>query len=351
MQGLTNQKEEKMIRKLKALFIVVMTVCLFSPGQARSESMKVDIPYIKPVKQTLRFAHGLPANSLYDLGAKRFSELVNQYTKGEIEVTIFASAQLGGEQTTAKMCQLGTLDISLQAVNNTSMWYRPLDVYIMPFIFRNREHVDSVLFGPIGKKIEEEYIEASHMRIISWFEWGDRAIFNNKRAVNKPDDLSGIKIRVPKNPVMVATYNQLGATATAIDWGELYSALQQGLADGLEGPPQGMIDMKFNDFLKYYSYINVFYGLADVVMNEKVFQGLSKENQQAILRAGEEAGAYQRWLSAKSHVDGLSKLSELGVQVNLVKDRQAFVDKVSPVWKKYRKKIGEELFDAVVNTK
>jgi len=150
---------------------------------------------------------------------------------------------------------------------------------------------------------------------------------------------------------MVSTYNQLGATATAIDWGELYSALQQGLADGLEGPPQGMIDMKFHDFLKYYSYINVFYGLADVVMNEKIFQGLSKENQLAILKAGKEAGAYQRWLSVKSHVDGLAKLSELGVHVNLVKDRQAFVDKVSPVWKKYRKKIGEELFDAVVNTK
>jgi TRAP-type C4-dicarboxylate transport system substrate-binding protein len=131
----------------------------------------------------------------------------------------------------------------------------------------------------------------------------------------------------------------------------MYSALQQGLADGLEGPPQGMIDMKFNDFLKYYSYINVFYGLADVVINEKIFSQLSQENQQAILRAGQEAGAYQRWLSAKSHIDGLAKLSELGVEVNVVKDRQAFVDKVAPVWEKYRKKIGEELFDSVVNTK
>ena len=340
-----------MIQQLKALFIVVMTVCLLVPVQASSDSMKLEIPYIKPVKQTLRFSHGLPANSLYDLGANRFAELVTQYTKGEIEITIFPSGQLGSEQTAAKMCQLGTLDISLQAVNNASMWYKPLDVYIMPFIFRDRAHVDNVLFGPVGKKIEDEFVKASHMRIISWFEWGDRAIFNNKRPINTPDDLNGIKIRVPKNPVMVKTYNELGATASAIAWGELYSALQQGLADGLEGPPQGMIDMKFTDFLKYYSYINVFYGLADVVINEKVFNKLSKENQQAILRAGKEAGAYQRWLSVKSHVDGLAMLSELGVQVNVVKDRQAFVDKVKPVWKKFRKKIGEELFDSVVNTK
>jgi len=122
----------------------------------------------------------------------------------------------------------------------------------MPFIFQNRAHVDKVLFGPVGKKMEDDYLKASRMRIISWFEWGDRAIFNNKKPINTPADLSGVKIRVPKNPVMVKTYNALGATATAIAWGEMYSALQQGLADGLEGPPQGMIDMKFHDFLKYY---------------------------------------------------------------------------------------------------
>jgi len=340
-----------MRQKLSKLFIVSIAVLLLLPICSGSAEVKVEVPFIKPTKQTLRFGHGLPPDSLYDKGANRFAELVKQYTRGEIEIKIYPSAQLGNEQTTAKMCQLGTLDISLQAVNNSSMWYRPLDIYIMPFIFRDREHVNNVLFGPIGKKIEEEYIEASRMRIISWFEWGDRAIFTNARAINKPGDLDGIKIRVPKNPVMVDTYNQLGATATAIDWGELYSALQQGLADGLEGPPQGMIDMKFNDFLEYYSYINVFYGLADVLINEKVFQALSEENQQAIMRAGEEAGAYQRWLSAVSHVDGLAKLSELGVKVNKVEDRQAFVDKVAPVWEKYRKKIGGELFDAVVNTK
>jgi len=333
------------------IFMVIMAVFITLPIQASSDEGKIEVPFIKPVKHKLRFAHGLPADSLYDLGAKRFAELVKQYTRGEVEVTIFASAQLGGEQTTAKMCQLGTLDISLQAVNNSSMWYRPLDIYIMPFLFRDREHVNKVLFGPLGKEIEKEYIKASKMRIISWFEWGDRAIFTNAKAINKPEDLDGIKIRVPKNPVMVDTYNQLGATATAIDWGELYSALQQGLADGLEGPPQGMIDMKFNDFLKYYSYINVFYGLADVLINEKVFQSLSEENQQAILRAGQEAGAYQRWLSAVSHVEGLAKLAELGVKVNKVEDRQAFIDKVGPVYEKYQKKIGAELFEGVVNTK
>ena len=270
------------MKKVSAICFTLFMVTvffMFIPFQAIGESLDVKVPYIKAEKKVLRLAHGLPEASPYGMGATRFAELVGIYTRGEVKVKIFPSAQLGSEQVTAKMCQLGTLDLTLVPINNCSMWYRPVNVYIMPFIFRDREHVNKVLFGPVGKKMEENYLKASNMRIISWFEWGDRAIFNNKQAVNQPSDLIGIKMRVPKNPVMVDTYNALGATATAIDWGELYSALQQGLADGLEGPPQGMIDMKFYDFLDYYSYISIFYGLSDILINEKVFQGLSEENQ------------------------------------------------------------------------
>ena len=109
--------------------------------------------------------------------------------------------------------------------------------------------------------------------------------------------------------------------------------------------------MKFYDFLKYYSYVNVFYGLADLIINEKTFQSLSEENQAALLKAGLEAGEYQRWISTVSHVNGLAKLVELGVTVNKVEDRQAFVDKVESVWTKYRKKLGDELFDSIAATK
>lgn len=334
-----------------SVLLAVMACFALSPALVSAGGLDVEIAYIKPVKHTLRLAHGLPPGSPYDLGCKRFAELAALYSQGEILVKVFPAAQLGGEQVTAKMVQLGTLDLSLQAVNNSTMWFRPMDVYIMPFIFRDRDHVNKVLFGPVGQKMEAEFTKASGMRIVSWFEWGDRSIFNKKRAINSPADLKGIKIRVPKNPVMVDTYNLLGANATAIDWGELYSALQQGLADGLEGPPQGMIDMKFYDFLEYYSYINVFYGLADLIMNEKKFQGMSPENQAAVIRAGSEAGTYQRWISTVSHVDGLKRLAELGVKVNKVQDRQAFVDKVKPVWKKYRKKLGDQWFDAIIDTK
>lgn len=332
--------------RLASLLAIGMALTL-APRAAPAQ----DIPYIKKTQKTLRLAHGVVPGSPYDLGAHRFAELVDAYTRRAIQVKVFPNAQLGLEQNTAKDVQLGTLDLTLVAINNASIWYKPLDVTIMPFIFRDREHANAVVNGPVGKELFEEYRKASGVRIISVFEWGDRGIINRIRPINKPDDMKGIKIRLPKNAVMLDTYSALNATTAAIDWGELYSALQQGVADGLEGPPQGMLDMKFTDFLKNYSYINIFYGLSVILINDKAFQALPKEHQDAITRAGFEAGEYQRWVSAVSHVDGLKRLQEAGVKVNVVADRQAFVDAVKPVYDKYRKELGDEWFTKVMNAK
>jgi len=331
--------------KIKSgIAILAVSMMVFFSAQVLSEA---NVPFVKETVKTLKLAHGLPVDSPYDKGAHRFAELVEIYTQGEIKVKIYPGGQLGTEENVAKDVQLGIVDLGLVAINNSSTWYKPLDIFMMPFIFRDREHANAVIEGPVGRELFDNYREASGMDIVSVFEWGDRAIFNNKKAINHPDDLKGIKIRVPKNMVMIDTYNAFGANATSIDWGELYSALQQGVADGLEGPPQGMIDMKFNDFLEYYSYINIFYGTAVILMNDRTLQKFSTGNQVAINRAGREAGVYQRWLSTVSHLSGLSNLEELGVTVNVVSDRQAFVDRAKPVWDKYRDIIGEEWFDKV----
>lgn len=333
-----------LLRALAALGIGA--AMLTGPALAQS----VDLPYVQKTQKTLRLAHGVVAGSPYDLGAKRFAELLDTYTRRALQVKVFPSSQLGLEQNTSKDVQLGTLDFTLVAINNATMWYKPLDVAVLPFIFRDRHHVNAVFNGPVGQELLENYRKASGVRIISIFEWGDRGIINKTRAIEKPDDLKGIKVRLPKNAVMLDSYNAIGATTTAIDWGELYAALQQGVADGLEGPPQGMIDMKFTDFLKYYSYVPVFYGVSVVLMNDKSFQAMPKEHQDAVLRAGKEAGEYQRWLSAVSHVEGLANLQKLGVKVNVPK-LDPFIAAVKPVWEKYKADIGEEWIKKVVEAK
>jgi tripartite ATP-independent transporter DctP family solute receptor len=318
-------------------------------GLLATSAMAQSIPYVQTPKKTFRLAHGLPPGSPYDLGAKRFAELVEVYSRGVLKVDVFPSAQLGAEQATAKDVQLGTLDMAIVPTNNASMWYKPLDIFNMPFIFVDRHHVDRIVRGPTGKEIFEEYRKASGNRIISIFEWGNRALMNNIRPINAPADMRGIKFRVPKNSVMVDTYQALGANPTAIDWGDLYGALQQKVADGLEGPPQGMIDNKFTDFLKYYSYVDPFFGVVLIIVNDKIFSSLTPEDQKALTQAGFEAGEYQRWISAKSHVNGLAALQKAGVTVNMVANRKPFVDAVKPIWDKYRPIIGEKWFTAFVD--
>lgn len=333
---------------LRSIAAIGIAAAIASGGSAHAQS--VDQPYVQKTQKTMRLAHGVVPDSPYDLGAKRFAELVEVYTRRAIQVKVFPSAQLGLEQNTAKDVQLGTLDFTVVAVNNATMWYKPLDVTVLPFIFRDRHHVNAVFSGPVGQELLENYRKASGVRIVSLFEWGDRGIINKMRPIDKPDDMKGIKIRLPKNSVMLDSYSALGATTTAIDWGELYAALQQGAADGLEGPPQGMIDMKFTDFLKYYSYVPVFYGVTVMLMNDKAFSALPKEHQEAITKAGREAGEYQRWLSAVSHVDGLANLQKIGVKVN-VPNLDAFRAAVKPVWDKYKAEIGEEWIKKVVDAK
>ena len=334
--------------KSKGIMGGVTAIALFVSAQFCA-AQEVKVPYVKETAVQARLAHALTEGSPYDIGAKRFAELVDVYTRGEVSFKIFPNAQLGLEQATAKDTQLGLLEGALVAINNATQWYPPLDVTLLPFIFRDREHVNSVIYGEIGEDLLEGYREASGMRIVSILEWGDRGIMNKVRPINSVEDLSGIKLRLPKNSTMIDTYSALGANPTAIDWGELYSALQQGVADGLEGPPQGMIDMKFTDFLDYYSYVPVFHGLAVILVNDAWFQSLSEENQLAVLRAGREAGEYQRWVSAKSHVDGLAKLADLGVEVNVIEDVEPFIEATKKIYESNRDRIGAEWIERVQN--
>ena len=334
---------------MKKLFSALLVVLI--SGATCAWAAGVDIPYVQKPKYKLRLAHALQTDSPYDKGANRFSQLVAIYSKGAASVQVFGNAQLGLEHDAVKDAQLGLVDFSLNAINNITMWYPKMDVTIMPMIFRDRYHVEAFLASPVWENMKAEYLKASGLRIISVFEWGDRGIATKKTAIEKPSDLKGLKIRLPKNPVMLDTYQALGATPTAIDFGELYSALQQGLADGLESPPQGVIDMKVTDFLKNYSAAHIFYGLAIITMNEKKFQSLPPEMQQVVVRAGEEAGEYQRWTSAVAHVDGLERLEKLGVKVNVVKDMAPFWEAVQPVYKKYGPIIGEDLIEQVRNIK
>ena len=333
------------MRKLSILVVALIVLCA---GIAEANT---DIAYVQSPQKTFRMAHALTEGCPYDMGARRFAELVETYSHGRLEVKVFPNAQLGNEVDTAKNVQLGMIDFALVPVNNMSMWYRSVDVATLPYMFRDRNHVEKFLNGPVGQELFDNYRKASGVRVISFFEWGDRAIGTKKKLVKSPADMKGLKIRTPKNPIIIDTYQALGAIPTAIDQGELYQALQQGLADGLESPANGIVDMKWYDFLRCYTHTSVIFGVATIITNDKTFQALPPEDQSILLRAGKEAGDYQRWVSAKAHVTGIERLRKEGVEIYIVEDDTPFREAVKSVYAKYEGIIGKDWIEKVRSIK
>jgi len=307
--------------------------------------------WVKNTKHTLRIGHCVSERFAYHLGCLRFAELAKVYTRGQVEIKIYPNFQLGSEQVQNKNVQIGTQDMALTAINNAAPWYPPLDIFIQPYIFADREHAFKVADGPIGSGLKEKFRKASGMRILALFEYGWRCVANNKRPIRKVKDFDGILIRVPKNPVMIDTFNALGAQATPIAWGETFNALQQGVVDAFDGTAPVILDLKFYEVIKYFSLTNHFYGFASIQMNEKKFQSLSNPIQEAILRAAREAEIYQRWVSAMQHLTAADAMMKKGVNVNKIEDLGPFRSKVEKVWNKYESKIGKEFFDAVASAR
>jgi len=315
--------------------ILSVTVLVLFGGIAQAE-------FAKKTKYTLKYGHGLPPESAYHEGAVRFAELCEVYSRGELEVKIYPSMQLGSEQEQFKACQIGTQDLALGAINNAAPFYPPWNVFIMPYAFRSNEHAFNVADGVVGKELKEKYLKATGLRTVSLFHLGFRSLGNSKRAIFKPEDLKGVLFRVPKNPVMIDTTKAMGADVIAMAWSEVFNALKQGVVDGHDVPPGISLSMKFYDAgEKYYSLTKHFYAFASVLMCEKSFQKLPKHLQDVVMRAGKEAADYQRWVSLLGTTAALKAMEGHGVKINDVDDMNAFRVLVKPVWAKFGKKIPE----------
>ncbi len=267
-----------------------------------------------------------------------FAELVAQKTNGELEVQVFPSSQLGSARETLEGAQIGTVEMTKAAAGALSSFIPEFSVFSLPYVFTDREQVFAALDGKVGEILTQK-LEDNGYQLIAYYDTGFRSIFNGKRPVNSVEDLKGLKIRVMNDPIMIDTVNTLGALATPLAYGELYTALQQGVVDGAEQPPVALYSMKFYEVSKYFSLTNHFYDLNVVVMGKMFFDKLSPEQQQAVLEAGQETQAYERKIW-KEYEDGiLDKLKAEGVEVNSL-DLSPFQEAVAGILEQNKDNVG-----------
>ena len=297
----------------------------------------------------MKLAHMNATHEPNHIGATKFAELVAQYTNSDIRITVFPNAQLGNERETIEAVKLGTLEMVVASSAPMAGYEPKLMLFDLPFLFRDTPHAHAVMDGPVGEKVAAS-LERHGFKLLSWMEAGFRNIITTKKRIMSPDDMRGVKFRVMENPVYMAMFRALGASAVPIPATEIYTSLQTGVVDGYEHPIAPYLAIKAYEVAKLVALTGHAYLPTPLVMNLKLFNQMTKAHQDVLLRAGKEAGIVERAYVADTLKPFREKLISYGVQFYEV-DKRPFQEKVISVYRDFETKIGRELIDGALETK
>ena len=280
-----------------------------------------------------KLSHGLdvvhPVHEAMEYMSKRLREL----SGGRMTIDVYPSEQLGSERENLEMVQLGSIDITKTSAAELESFVPVVGVYSLPYLFRSEEHAWRVFLGPIGKEILLSGTFVG-LRGLCYYDSGSRSFYTKDKPVKHPDDLVGMKIRVQKSYMAVKTIQILGGSPTPIDWGELYTSLQQGVVDGAENNPPSFYTSHHYEVCKYY-YLDEHCTIPDVLlMSEKIWSNLTSGQQEMIQQAADESMQYQRGVWKEMVEESLQKAGESGVEVG-VPDKGPFMDKVKPLYNEF----------------
>jgi tripartite ATP-independent transporter DctP family solute receptor len=277
----------------------------------------------------------------WELG-QTFKTLFEKKTAGKHKVDLFPNGQLGDEQNTVNNAALGTLDFSVLAINNVTPFSPSVGVLTLPYVIQSAEEAKKLTQGDVGKELTENTIRDAGVRIVGWAYSGFRVLTNSKKPVTTVADLKGLVIRVPKNEIMIATYQSWGINPTPMAWSETFTALQQRVVDGQDNPYITVAAMKFNEVQKYVTNIRYIFSLEPLIVSESVFQDQKPEVQKAILEAGREATehSYKYLLETEDKIK--KDLAAKGMQISdAANGEKEFIEKATTtVWPKFYDSIG-----------
>ena len=296
-----------------------------------------------------KLAHVVNEKDSFHLAAEKFKALTEKYTNGEVTVTIFPNAKLGDERTLLERMKMGIVDAGIITNGPIINFVPRFGAIDLPFLFRSPEHAYKVLDGSIGQSLFAD-LEKQGWKGLAWAERGFRNLTNSKKAVNTPDDVKGLKIRVMQNPVYVDSFKALGANAVPMAWTEALTALQQGTVDGPENPLNVIVAFKLNESQKYMAITRHAYAPAPILMSMVTWKKLTPSQQKAVVKAAQEAAVYERAFNNASEKLWVKELEGKGMKVT-TPDLKPFLDAVKPVYDTYTPKFGKDFIAAIQNTK
>lgn len=288
---------------------------------------------------TLSLNHVGATTHPYQYGSERFAELVSEKTGGRITVEVYPASQIASGAKAIEFVQMGTLDIALESTMAAENFIPEIGVLNLPFLFENADQAFSVLDGDVGNELRAA-AEAKGFKILCWMYNGFRDISNSVKPITAPEDLKGLKIRVPESQVFLKTFETLGGVPTPMAISEVFTAMQLKTVDGQENPSAIFVNNKYNEVNDYYSVTHHIFTAEPLIMSLDKFNSFSEEDQTTLLEAAQEAAEYQRQLAIDSADQELQQIKDAGVNVNVVEDMSDFKAAVQPVYETFKDQYG-----------
>jgi tripartite ATP-independent transporter DctP family solute receptor len=284
--------------------------------------------------KTLKLAHGLNTEHPVHKGMERMAELVAQKSGGKLTVEIYPSQQLGTERECLELLQIGSLGMTKVSSSVLENFAPKMKVLGLPYLFRDREHAYHFQDSELGRQLLLDG-EKFWLRGLTYFDAGQRSFYTKTRPVNTPDDLHGLKIRVQESPVAMGLVRSMGAAPTPISWGELYTALQQGIVDGAENNPPSFFTSRHYEVCKFYT-LNEHTAVPDLLLISTIrWNSLTPQEQQWLQEAADEATVYQRKRWQEDEQKALDEVQKAGVQI-IRPDRSLFMERTKSLLDEYK---------------
>ncbi|WHH57142.1 TRAP transporter substrate-binding protein [Petroclostridium sp. X23] len=298
----------------------------------------------------LKLAYPFAPGGPYHDTAEKYAELVKTKSNGKLTIKLFPSGQLGNERELCEAVSMGSLDMTL--VGSAAIaWYAPqygaIDV---PFTFNDYDHLDRVFKGDIGKEINDVMVKSKQLKVLDYWHRGPRYLTTNKE-IKSVADLKGLKIRVPEMPVFVETWKTLGANPTPIALTEVFMALKQGVAEGQENPLEMIYTNSLFEVQKYVTKTEHVLSFNMLMINDKLYNGLSPEMQKVLSESAIEAGQFGHEAMMQYEDKFAAMLKEKGMIFNDIdkEEFKALISKELP--QKFEKSWAPNIYQRIVDAK
>lgn len=294
-------------------------------------------PAAAQAKMVLKASDVHPADYPTVLAVESMGKKLSAATNGRISIQMYPSMQLGGEKETLEQTQVGAISLVRVSVGMVGPLVDELNVFNLPFLFRDTAHMEKVIDGAIGQELLDKVTAKanSHLVGLCFMDAGARSMYDTKRPMHTIEDLKGLKVRVMGNPMFVEMMNDLGGNGVPMGYDQVFSALQTGVIDGAENNAPSFVFDNHYQVAKYYTLTEHLIVPEMLVMSRTTWDKLSKEDQELVRKLSKEAQLEERAIWLAKEKDAFDRMKAAGIDVVTIADKTPFQKAVKPVWDKY----------------